>query len=266
LSVITALIDADLIAYRCAATCESDLDDTIVLGRCNDLVERIIDDVSATDFCLYLTGSTNFRTEIDPTYKAHRKDKPKPKWLQQCREFLVKEWNAKVTDGYEADDALAMAQREDTFICSLDKDMLQVPGLHYNWVKTEEEYITPEEGLKRFWTQMVVGDIADNVFGVRGLGPIKTAKLLDPIEYERVGEELAELDRNYYDLVLGLYGGDVCRLGNNAKLLWLLREEGGIWTKDHLVKTEVSTVVSLKPTSRKRSKDSDLELTMRQTS
>ena len=221
---IEALIDADIVAYRCAATCEEENESFIALSRCNDLVERIIDAVGADTYSLFLSGGDNFRKKIDPAYKANRDDKPRPKWLQGCREFLVKEWQAKVTDGIEADDALGIAQREDTFICSIDKDLLQIPGMHYNFVKDEEYYITEPVGLYNFWTQMIVGDTSDNIKGVKGLGPKKAAKILDPI----VEEDLDELDKVYYHVVSNLYN-DTERMHSNAQLLWILRTEGGIW-------------------------------------
>lgn len=251
MAVIEALIDSDLVAFRCAATCEGDDTDGIVLSRCNDLVERILDRVDATDYTLYLTGANNFRKEINPQYKANRKDKPRPKWLETCREFLVKEWNAKVTDGIEADDALGIAQREDTFICSLDKDLLQVPGMHYNWVKDEEYYISERDGLKNFWTQTIVGDVADNVFGIYGLGPVKAKKILDQVE----GTTLEELDESYYEAVKAIYD-DVERLHMNAKCLWIQRVEGGIWVPP-AERNKVSTEVVSKPSSRKPSKTKD---------
>jgi len=248
MAVIEALIDSDLVAFRCAATCEGDDTPDVVLYRCNELVERILDRVDATDYTLYLTGATNFRKEINPEYKANRKDKPRPKWLETCREFLVKEWNAKVTDGIEADDALGIAQREDTFICSLDKDLLQVPGMHYNWVKDEEYYISEREGLQNFWTQTIVGDVADNVFGIYGLGPVKTRKILEQVE----GDTLEELDENYYQAVKALYDSHD-RLHMNAKCLWVLREEGGIWVPP-AERKQVSTEVDSKPNLPKASK------------
>lgn len=230
MSGIEALLDADIVAYRCAAVSEAETEAFIPLSRCNDLVERIINAVGASSYTLYLSGDNNFRKEIDPKYKANRKDVPKPKWLIDCKEFLVKEWQAKVTDVIEADDALGIAQREDTFICSIDKDLLQIPGMHYNFVKDEEYYITEKEGLKNFWTQMVVGDVADNVTGIRGLGPKKTAKILDPIEHE----DIDELDKLYHDVVYSLYD-DHNRFTSNAKLLWILRNEGEIWSPPKLV-------------------------------
>lgn len=221
---IHALLDADLIAYRCAATCEDNYTADIAIYRCNSLTEQIIDAVNANSYSLFLSGSDNFRKTINPQYKANRKDKPRPKWLQACREFLVKEWQAVVTDGIEADDAMAIAQTEDTVICSLDKDMLQVPGWHYNWVKDKGTFVTPEEGLKSFWTQMIVGDVADNVFGMKGLGPVKAARILDPIE----GDTYEQLSDRYYATVYGLYN-DPDRFRSNAKCLWIQRTPGGVW-------------------------------------
>lgn len=221
---IHSLIDADLVAFRCAATCEEFDTPDIAIIRCNNLTEQIIDAVNANSYTLFLSGSDNFRKTINPQYKANRKDKPRPKWLQACREFLVTEWQAVVTDGIEADDAMGIHQTEDSIICSLDKDMLQVPGWHYNWVKDQATFVTPEEGLKSFWTQMIVGDVADNVFGIKGLGPVKAARILDPIE----GDTYDELYTNYHGTVSNLYN-DPDRFSSNAKCLWIQRTPGGVW-------------------------------------
>ena len=215
-----ALIDADLIAYRCACTCEDDDTSGLVLSRVQELTERIITNANADSYTLFLTGANNFREKVSTEYKAHRRDKPRPKWLETCREYLVTEWQAKVTDGYEADDALGMLQTDQTIICSLDKDLLMVPGKHYRWVKEEYKDVTPEQGLKFFWTQMIVGDTADNIFGVRGLGPVKAERALSGIE----GETLEELNSKYYGVVSSLYN-DTNRLHTNARLLWILRTE-----------------------------------------
>jgi 5'-3' exonuclease len=219
-----ALIDADLIAYRCAATCEEFETSEVAIQRCFYLTETILHSLQANEYTLYLTGSDNFRKKINPEYKANRKDKPRPKWLQDCREALVSEWQAKVTDGIEADDALGINQTKNTIICSLDKDLLQVPGKHYNWVKDEQTIITPEQGLKNFWMQTLVGDVADNIIGVRGLGPVKAGRILDQI----YADSLEELNEAYYNTVQPLYSDDQ-RLHTNAACLWVLRHEADVW-------------------------------------
>jgi len=231
-----ALIDADLVAYRCAATCEEMEEPQMAIDRAHYLIETLLHSTQAQQYQLFLTGSNNFRKEINPQYKANRKDKPRPKWLQAVREGLVLKWNAVVTDGIEADDAMGIAQTEDTVICSLDKDMLQVPGRHYNWVKDEETIVTDQLGLKFFWKQMIMGDVADNIQGIRGLGIVKANRLIDPLDCET----LEELDEQCYQLVYDLYS-DSNRFNINAKCLWIQRSQGDIWlSKDERnVKKEV---------------------------
>ena len=219
-----ALIDADLVAYRCAATCEDMDTPQMAIDRAFYSTETILHSVQATSHQLYLTGANNFRKTINPQYKANRKDKPRPKWLEAVREALVLDWSASITDCIEADDAMGIAQTDSTVICSLDKDMLMIPGRHYNWVKDLWTGVTPELGLKFFWKQMIMGDVADNIQGIRGLGIVKAANLIDPITEETV----EELDERCYKLVSDLYS-DSNRLHINAKCLWIQRSPGDIW-------------------------------------
>jgi len=102
-----AIIDGDLVTFSCAAynepfgweACQDDLD---------ALMERILETVEATEYTIFLTGDNNFRYEINPNYKANRKDKSRPSMLEQSREYLVTKWNAKITEGIEADDAIGI--------------------------------------------------------------------------------------------------------------------------------------------------------------
>ena len=213
-----ALIDADLVAYRCAASAEND-DAGIALYRVDKLMQEIIGDVGASNYRGFLTGSNNFRKALTPDYKANRKGKPLPVHLQTCREFLVNNWKVTVTDGYEADDALGMHQRTaGTIICSLDKDLRQVPGQHYNWVKKEFFSVTPEEGLLSFYTSVLVGDRSDNIVGINGIGPVKAGKVFSNLSCDE-----------YYSACKDLYQDDE-RLHLNCKLLWIWRKQDDIWT------------------------------------
>jgi 5'-3' exonuclease len=117
-----------------------------------------------------------------------------------------------------------------TIICSLDKDMLQVPGMHYSWeisggpilkrwVKPAIlQEITPLEGLRKFYTQMHTGDTADNVKGVEGIGPVKAAKMLSGLT-----EEV-----DMFDVVRDAYGFDEIML-MNGQVLWIQRQPGEVW-------------------------------------
>tara|TARA_R110000868_G_scaffold6738_1_gene37687 strand:- start:423 stop:1136 length:714 start_codon:yes stop_codon:yes gene_type:complete len=215
----TALIDADIVAYRCAASAEKE-EASIAMMRTDLLMQEIISATGSTGYKAYLSGygEDNFRRKVDPQYKANRVDVVKPIHLAACQEFLVTHWKAETVRGYEADDAMGMSQTAETVICSIDKDMLQVPGYHYNFVKKEFKQVTEDEGLKAFYTQTLVGDRADNVFGVAGIGPVKAAKLLDSL-----------LPQEYYKACLTLYLDDKERLHSNCKLLWIWRSPGDVW-------------------------------------
>lgn len=214
---MTALIDADIIAFRSAASAEYESEEIAIL-RVEDMMMDILK--NEPDHISFLTGPNNFRRVIYPEYKANRKDKPKPVHLTACRNYLINEYKAIVTDGYEADDALGFHQTDDTIIYSIDKDLKMIPGAHYNFVKKEYSEVTELEGLKSFYRSMLVGDTADNIFGIKGLGPVKAGKIIDPLETE---EEM-------YEAVLDLYS-DPQRFLMNADCLWIWRKEGELFTK-----------------------------------
>lgn len=163
------------------------------------MLDGILKDVEATKYQIYLSDNkeSNWRFQIYPAYKANRVA-PKPKWHEELKEHLITKWGAEFSYGMEADDSLGIAQiypkyiannillsvpKESwTVICSIDKDLLQVPGLHWNFVKKEQKFVTPEEGLRFFYSQILIGDTADNVKGAKGIGPVRAAKVLDGIE------------------------------------------------------------------------------------
>jgi 5'-3' exonuclease len=93
---------------------------------------------------------------------------------------LLTRWGARISYGQEADDSLGIAQSwmTDTIICSIDKDLLQIPGKHYNFVKKEFLDVSRIEGLQHFFKQILIGDTADNIGGCKGIGPVKAERLL----------------------------------------------------------------------------------------
>lgn len=104
------LIDADIVAYRCAAVTENE-DEGLATWQAGELVNRILADTKSHDWRLFLSGDNNFRKQLYPDYKKHRELKPKPKHLEAVREYLVTEWGAEICDGYEADDALGIVSQ-----------------------------------------------------------------------------------------------------------------------------------------------------------
>jgi DNA polymerase-1 len=220
-----ALIDQDLLCYRCAASAEND-DLGIAIYRIDELLDNILNKTEATSYRAFLTSSSNFRKQIYPEYKANR-TQPKPRHLRDLQVYSLEKLNAEYApDGLEADDALAINQTEDTVICSLDKDLLQVPGHHFSWEINGKGWSRPDtfieqtelEGLRLFYKQCLKGDTSDNVKGIEGLGEKKAAKILADCS--------SHLEM--FNIVRDLYGNDD-EFIMNASVLWILRSLDDNW-------------------------------------
>ena len=217
--MICSLIDGDLIAYRCSATVPEDVDKDVAFYRMDVLIQQIIEATDATQYRVFLTGKNNFRKKINPEYKANRKDTVPPVYLQDCRQYLVDNHFAVISDGCEADDLLGVNQNKDTIVCSLDKDLRMIPGRHYNWTKVELDSVNKQDGLRHFYKQMLIGDKSDNIFGVDKIGPVKAGKLIDHLDDE---EEMIKVVWEKYDY-------NTKRFVMNANCLWIWREEKVLW-------------------------------------
>lgn len=222
------LIDGDLVAFRCASTAEHE-DEYIAHARARDFVSKLVDETSVESYELWFSGKDNFRYDVFPEYKANRIGAYRPKWEASTKRFLADEMGARWFDGAEADDILAIRQTElkdESIIISIDKDMRQVPGWHYSWELKRKEvvsrvaervYVTPEEGLRHFYTQLIIGDNADGIPGCPGKGK-KAATILENLHSE---QEMFEAVRSMYDcdeamLLMG-------------QVLWLWRTPWDIW-------------------------------------
>lgn len=185
-----ALVDADIVGYRCAASCEptkakpflESVDDAI--KRTDELCYRILNDTQIEEYRFFLSGTDNFRKQLCPDYKANRSTTRRPTHLDAVREFLIAEWKGEVCAGYEADDGIGIAAAENTIICSIDKDLLQIPGSHYNFVKSEFYDVGDREAAFNFWSSLLVGDASDNVRGVDGIGKVGARRILESVSPE----------------------------------------------------------------------------------
>ena len=227
-----ALIDADVVAYRCAASCKEEDPLDVAIFRVDKLMREIIEMVDAEEhgYHAFLSGKGNFRKVVNPDYKANRKDMVPPVFLKDCKDYLITEWKAVQAHGQEADDLLGIHQNDfltypETVICSIDKDLLMIPGNHFNWTKQQYGDVTVVDwftGNKHFWKQMLIGDKTDNIFGVAGIGPVKAGKLIDTLD---TNEQALEV-------VLEKYDNDYKRFAMNAACLWIKRGEDSSWHLD----------------------------------
>ena len=262
-----ALIDGDIFQHEFGSATDDEfkpLSWPLVQARVQGRINGILEATQADDYQIYLTtdDKSNFRYQIASIrpYKARRATE-KPHWYTHIRNFLVDHRGAEEVSGMEADDAMSIAQYEDlekcdglsriqsnnwstlpedapdlkksarTVICTRDKDLNMVPGWHYTWgagkQKEQSMWWQSELGGKRaFYSQLLTGDVTDNIPGLFGVG--KSSKLL---------KDINSID-NEHDLYLHVYKEYERRFGSyaeqflteNARLLWMLRYEGEVWT------------------------------------
>ncbi len=161
-------------------------------------------------FALDAKGPT-FRNEIDPEYKAHRP--PPPEELKAQLPIAI-EWIEKMgfktlmREGFEADDMIASITKKaveagmTVRIVSHDKDLYQliddervvlvdaIKRRDVNEAECLEKYgIRPEQFTDY---QALLGDSADNVPGVKGIGKVTAEKLLNT--YETLENIYANID------------------------------------------------------------------------
>lgn len=230
-----ALLDGDIYAFRSAASAEHD-GLGIAKYRVEEMIDKTLSETGATEFSIFISGDTNFRYDIYPEYKANR-TQPKPQYLQAAKDYLVEKYGAEISVGCEADDLLGIAQcnQSNTIICSIDKDLRMIPGMHYSfeisgkitkgpnagqpWIRPMEIMeVQPFEGLKRFYTQILTGDSTDNIKGAVGIGRVKAAGIL-------AGDE------NEFDLFssVSAYFSSTDELLMNGQCLWIFRKPNDRW-------------------------------------
>lgn len=220
-----ALVDGDIICYRVGFTTEEE-PWGIARARVDQMVDNISKASNSTEFIIYLSDEreNNFRVKVDPQYKANR-TKPPPKWLQEIKKHLLDEWQANIAVGEEADDALGIQQTlyteagTESVICTIDKDLKQIPGRHYNFVTGEFSTVSRQEGIAYFYKQLLIGDRVDNITGIYGLGPVKSERIISACDSEY----------DMFDMVRSLYNDDE-RLLRNGKLLYIRRKANEDWT------------------------------------
>jgi len=209
------LVDGDILAFRAALRAEKEEvtnPQAVVRNSIDTLLRHLDWNLEPAEIRIGISPSSRqqFRYVVLPDYKANRSDKPRPEWLPYAREYLQDKHGAIMAHPkLEADDWMADQQDTEgvsTIICTIDKDLMMVPGRHYNLDKETCTTVSEEEGERQFWYQMLIGDSADNILGLPGMGPKGANKLLD-----------ATAPSDWFDTVLELYRGAKALGGKTAK-------------------------------------------------
>jgi len=240
---VLALIDADIVAFRCAASAEKDPVD-IALHRVDIMLDETMVHLQADKYRCFLSGSNNFRYNIYPEYKANRKDKIDPVHRQACIDHIVRNWNGEVTDGYEADDALGIASGPDAVICSIDKDLRQIPGKHFNLVSKVLDEVSDWQGHFNFYSQLILGDRSDNVKGYDGIMRTTIPKFLQ-YDFDILNNSETELEMFEHVHNMYKFKNNVADMNLNGQLLWIWRKENDKWHFESLKQEMEQTYCSL---------------------
>jgi hypothetical protein len=267
----TALIDADVLRYECGSVGQKLNKETgeleissfdFVKDVFDERIRTIVSGAEATEFKLFLTGDKvtfrlgerskilsepflpNFREALaeGKVYKGTRKQDKPFHWINLTA-YILSLPEVRVAVGCEADDDIAIEHTlrgEGTIVCTRDKDLRMVPGLHYGWECGKQPEFGPVEydslgtielirsksgnkikggGFKFFGAQLLTGDVVDNIGGLRGVGPVGAFGLLSDCTSER--EVFSTVQRHYEEVV-----GDEWRklLEEQCHLLWIIRE------------------------------------------
>ena len=217
-----ALIDGDSLPYKLAYVAEkNDMPFEQVIHLLEGMLTTIKIDTNSDEYIIFLSGRSNFRNDVAKIakYKGGRKVE-KPKFFYEIRKYMKENYHTFYVHGAEADDLVAIYQTqfENTIICSDDKDLLQVPGYHYNMRTKEIREIDEEEGNYRLYLQLLTGDRTDNIKGIEGIGPAKAKKILEAVNPD---EYQVECLRQY----VNKYGEDGIRQCKETyRLIYMMRE------------------------------------------
>jgi len=150
------------------------------------------------DYTLFASeGAKGIRFQIDKEYKANRsKIQDDLKFqIKQCDELTEKMGYQLIREeGFEADDIIGSYTRTfeklggKVIILSSDKDMYQLITENVSIYDThKKKYVTEEDWLKKFdlppekiiYSLAIQGDVSDNVPGIKGVGRVGAAKLIN---------------------------------------------------------------------------------------
>lgn len=202
------------------------------------MLRSVVREFRISDYSIYLspedvTKGYRYQTATTAGYKQNRKGE-KPQYLQELRRFMVNDLMAVIApDDLEADDLLGMAAGS-AMVCSIDKDLLMVPGVHYNLnTKTIVKASNPGNleltigpagkkklkgfGFKWFCAQMILGDAVDNIKGIKGMGDVATYNLLK--DCNRAKDMLKCIEKVYKEKE------SMDRFKENRTLLWINQPE-----------------------------------------
>ena len=206
-----AILDADSLIYSSCYNVAN-------LEEATDKFNKALDSVTAdlSEYCMLSEliicsgGDNSLRRSINPSYKMNRTQE-KPKELTNLHNEVKLLYDTKSKKGFETDDVVASLWKQEVdkngedsvIIVANDKDYKQFPCWYFDtyYKRRTLDKIEPFEADYNFYTQMVVGDTADNIKYFYGKGKAFAKKRFGNINSSY------GLFRSTYYLFLSEFGG-----------------------------------------------------------
>lgn len=198
-STTTLIVDSDTFVYAAAVQSETavEWDEDGILhtqadlnyakAHFQDAVDALANEIPHSTLILALSDSAPcFRKDVYPPYKGGRKQRPLA--YKALREWVVnpeRPWRTYLRPRLEADDILGILGTHPSIIegrallWSLDKDLLTVPGFHWDHDLKRVVRVSEEEAERAFLTQVLTGDVVDNYPGCPGIGAKRAPAIVD---------------------------------------------------------------------------------------
>jgi len=188
------------------------------------------------DYVVALSDGVNFRKEVYPEYKSHRKGK-KPMMYQALVDYVIEKHPAARYPGLEGDDVVGLLSEPDDVMVSIDKDLLTVPGIHLNPDKNSTVQVGKVDAIMAHMRQTLAGDRTDGYPGCPSIGDVRAARLLAGTPPHELWETVV---KTYEDK--GLTEQDAL---TNARCAYILHHESdynietnevNLWTPENLTR------------------------------
>lgn len=259
--MLKLLVDADPLVYRSGFASQETVEDEYIgtavraqpvefaLHIVKTSIEAMQDAVqnhfgkSKIHTALVLSGPDNYRFKLATIrpYKGSRSP-TLPVHYQKIRDYLTGQYGAKVVHRREADDEISIrawrswrAGERNYVVATVDKDLDQIPGWHYDYMKHVFYFVDEVDAQMALWRQILSGDPSDDVPGAWRFGPVSAKNAVDYC-YENLftPEQIWTYILDVYEQQSTLPGCPYVAPGRDAaletaRLVYMQREPGELW-------------------------------------
>lgn len=232
----------------------------------NDKFANILKASHCDDYFVCIQGSGNFRNDIQSEYVDYKGQRgEKPILFQETFDFVKRKFGSRciVTEGIETDDFICSKAWESYLIARANRDKASAPFviaycdkdivaggcgyfLNYNKLENGIFWVSNVDRARNFWTQVLMGDSADNIPGItmlsdytkskfgiktRGCGKVSASKILSNCVNEK------DMILEVIDAYSSSWPNDWKeRLEQNCMFLYLQRFKGDVFSLPNYLK------------------------------